>query len=85
MEELYTFKVKTREDFIKFLNLLLKDYYEDPASWENKPLPEFLRAMGAFSESMQGYYNNTKQNVDADEPNWGTFADMFRAAKVYEA
>ncbi|HEY9004093.1 MAG TPA: hypothetical protein VIM89_22230 [Mucilaginibacter sp.] len=84
MEELYTFKVRTRQDFAKFLDLLSKDYVENPATWENKTVPELLEAMSRYSEDIDGYYHNTKQNIDADKPDWGTFAHIFLGAKIYE-
>jgi hypothetical protein len=84
MKELYSFKVKNREDFTKFLDLFLKDYLEKPASWENKTIPEFLEALSAYSAGIQGYYNNTKQAINVDIPTWAIFADIFLGAKVYE-
>jgi hypothetical protein len=57
---------------------------ENPNGWENTTLPEFLEALSAYSSDIQGYYNNMKMNVNADEPTWQIFADIFKGAKVYE-
>ena len=70
--------------FIKFLDLLRKDFLDNPESWENKTLPYFLEALSAYTKDIQGYYDNMKLNVNADEPNWSTFADIFKGAKIYE-
>ena len=78
------FKVTDRQSFIKFLDLLHKDFLEHPESWENKTLPDFLEALGAYTEDIQGYYDNMKQNVNADKPDWATFADIFKGATIYE-
>ena len=78
------FKVTDRQTFIKFLDLLRKDYLTNPDSWENKTLPDFLEALSAYAEDIQGYYDNMKQDVNADQPNWQTFADIFKGAKIYE-
>jgi hypothetical protein len=40
--------------------------------------------MTRYTEDIQGYYDNTKQNVNADQPDWQTFADIFRGASIYE-
>lgn len=81
---MYDIKVTDRKSFIEFLNLFHKDYLENPESWENKNLSDFLEALISYSEDIQGFYDNTKQNINADEPNWQTFADIFKGAKIYE-
>lgn len=78
------FKVTDRETFIKFLELLLKDFLDHPESWENKTLPEFLEALSAYTGDIQGYYDNMQLNVNADKAHWSTFADIFKGAKIYE-
>lgn len=83
-DTLNDFKVTDRQSFIKFLDLLHKDFLENPDEWENKNLDDFLEAMTRYTEDIQGYYDNTKQNVNADQPDWQTFADIFRGASIYE-
>ena len=83
-DTLNNFEVTDRQTFIKFLDLLCKDFLDNPESWENKSLPDFLEALNAYTEDIQGYYDNTKQNINADQPDWSTFADMFKGAKIYE-
>ncbi len=83
-DTLNNFKVTDRDAFIKFLDLLRKDYLSNPDSWENKTLPDFLESLSAYAEDIQGYYDNMKQDVNADQPSWQTFADIFKGAKVYE-
>jgi len=83
-DTLNDFKVTDRQSFIKFLDLLRKDFLDNPESWENKKLPDFLEALSSYTEDIQGYYDNMKLNVNADKPNWSTFADIFKGAKIYE-
>ena len=78
------FKVTDRKSFIKFIDLLRQDFIDNPESWENKKIDDFLVALSSYANDIQGYYDNTKQNVNADEPNWQTFADIFNGAKIYE-
>jgi len=84
VNQLYELKVRDRRSFIKFLDLLRQDLLQHPETWENKTLPDFLEALAAYAEDIQGYYDNTDANVDAEKAAWSTFADIFKGAKVYE-
>lgn len=83
-DALRNIKVTDRQTFIEFLELLRQDFLDNPNEWENKNLDDFLAAMSRYVEDIQGYYNNTKQNVNADEASWKVFADIFHGAKIYE-
>ena len=78
------FKVTDRRTFIEFIDVLRQDLIDNPETWENKKLDDFLEALSSYAEDIQGYYDNTKQNVNADEANWQTFADIFKGASIYE-
>jgi len=77
-------KVVDRQSFVEFLELLRKDLLDHPENWENKTLPDFLEALSRYAEDIQGYYDNIKLDVNADKPDWSTFADIFKGARVYE-
>lgn len=83
-EEISTFSVNDRSTFIKFLKLLRRDLADNFDSWENQNLNDFLEAMADYTEDIQGYYENTGQVVNADEPSWRVFADIFKGARIYE-
>ncbi len=83
-DTLNSFKVTDRHTFIAFLELLHRDFLDHPENWENKTLPDFLDALRRYTEDIQGYYDNMKLNVNADEPNWSTFTDIFKGARMYE-
>ncbi len=78
------FDVTDRSSFIKFLDLLRKDFLENSESWESKTLPDFLEALHSYAEDIQGYYDNTNQDINADKPDWKTFSDIFKGARIYE-
>jgi len=82
--QLYELKVTDRQSFIKFLDLLHQDLLQQPETWENKTLSDFLEALASYTKDIQGYYENTDANVDAEEAAWSTFADIFKGAKVYD-
>ena len=79
-----TNKIKTRQDFISFLNELLADYKTNKDEWENKDLESFLEALSRYGEDIEGFYSATNQPVDADNASWKVFADMFMGARIYE-
>lgn len=76
--------VKDRQSFIEFIHQLRASFLKEEAHWENKTLDDYLNAMAAYAEDIQGYYNNTGQNTDANKPSWKTFADILAGAGVYE-
>lgn len=84
MDTLSNLKVTDRQSFIQFIDLLRQDFLNNPEGWENKNLQDFLEAIGSYAKDIQGYYDNMKQVVNVDEPNWQTFADIFKGAKIYE-
>jgi hypothetical protein len=43
-----------------------------------------LEAIGRYTNDIQGYYDNTNKNVNADQPTWQVFADIFRGSTIYE-
>ncbi|SUX44974.1 Uncharacterised protein [Chryseobacterium indoltheticum] len=83
-DTLNDFKVTDRQTFIKFLELLRNNFLDNPESWKNKTLPDFLEAFSSYTEDIQGYYDNMKLNVNADKPDWSTFADILKGATIYE-
>ena len=74
----------TRIEFIEFLKEFRKDLKNNKSDWENKTLEDFLKAMGAYTEDVQGYYDNIKLNIDADEPTWDNFKTILKGASIYE-
>lgn len=84
MRNINDFEVTDRQTFVKFIELLREDFLQNSESWENKTLPDFLESLSSYAEDIQGYYNNTNQNINADKPDWKTFSDIFKGARIYE-
>lgn len=83
-DSLSNFKVTDRQTFIRFIDLLRQDLLDNPKKWENSRLDNFLEAISSYAGDIQGYYDNTRQNVNADKADWQTFADILKGASVYE-
>lgn len=75
--------IKSKADFVEFVESLAEDLRSSPEEWENKTLLQFLEAIANWTEDMEGYYANnnlpTPENV-----NWKVMADILAAAKIYE-
>jgi hypothetical protein len=84
METPYDIEVPDRQSYINFLELGHQDYLKNPTECENSTLYNFLQAMASYMEDIQGYYDNTNQNINADIPLWKAFADILMGAKIYE-
>ncbi len=74
----------TKNEFITSVKALRLDFENNPEKWENKTIPEFLEAIENYADDIQGYYNNTKQNINSETANWKVFADILNGASVYE-
>jgi SPX domain protein involved in polyphosphate accumulation len=74
----------TRYDFIEFLKEFRKDLKDNKSNWENKTLEDFLEAMEAYAEDVQGFYDNMKMDIDANVPTWENFKTIMKGASIYE-
>lgn len=81
-EQLLNFKVTDKKSFVIFLGLLREDFEQN--NWQNDNLSVFLEAMERYTDDIQGYYDNTNQNINADEPSWRTFADILIGSTMYD-
>ncbi len=77
-------RVESKDDFLAFLQNYVSSYYDDQTSWDNKDMPGFLSGLEGFARDMEGYYRNSKIEIDFKSPSWRVFADMLLAARVYE-
>ncbi len=75
--------IKTRKDFVKFMEMMSGAYKNNGMNWENDNLDLYLSAMASYSDDVAGYYENTNQG-DADSPTWKLFADIVIGASMYE-
>jgi len=75
--------ITNKEDFLRFLELLIKYFNDHQNEWENITLPDYLDAAQRWTESMEGYYINNKLPVPQNI-NWQVFADILLAATMYE-
>lgn len=74
-------KIITKEDFVKFLKLLLKDFQERRFEWENDNLERYLESLYGFTADLEGYL---EKDQEIENPSWSLFATILLGGKVYE-
>jgi hypothetical protein len=77
-------KISDKKSFASFLESIRKEIEGSPENWENTNLKDFLEAMHRYTIDIQGYYDNTNQNIDSNIPSWQVFADIIKGATIYE-
>ncbi|QDQ25894.1 hypothetical protein FNU76_05750 [Chitinimonas arctica] len=81
--KLKTDTVSSRDDFIEFVDALRLDLSTNRTKWQNASLDDFLEALSAWVQDMDGYYLNNNLPIPTS-PEWKTIAEMMLAAKFYE-
>lgn len=79
-----TKNIRTRSEFIDFLQKLYNDFKMNKSNWENSDLDTFLEALIAYTEDVDGFYKNQKISIDLENPNWRLFAEILAGASIYE-
>lgn len=69
-------KIKNREDFIEFMQLYIPMI-------QDLSVRNYLYALTAWAEDMDGYYNNFGKEIPADI-NWNYIAALLYAGSIYE-
>jgi hypothetical protein len=74
----------TRIEFIEFLKEFKTDFDQNKENWENVNLSDFLESMIAYTEDIQGFYDNMGMKINADNPTWENFINILKGASIYE-
>lgn len=74
---------QTREDLVKFIDRLINDINNNPDEWTGKTIRSYLESIQSWIEDMDGYYNNTKQNLPQNI-DWNFIATLLYVGKIYE-
>lgn len=75
--------VKSKEDFISFINKLSEDNQINNDEWENEDILSYLEGISSWVEDMDGYYKNMKLDVPTNV-DWKFIATLFYVGKIYE-
>ncbi|MDW3196004.1 MAG: hypothetical protein R8G66_26775 [Cytophagales bacterium] len=75
-----TENIQSKSDFIEFL----KHFRINTEDWENCNLDDFLEALQAYAEDLNGYYTNLDFKRTPDEASWRVLAQLLKGASIYE-
>lgn len=75
--------IQSKDDLAKFVEILRIDLNANPNNWENLNLNDYLSAIAAWINDMDGYYKNIGEATPST-PAWKNFAEILSAASVYE-
>lgn len=75
--------IQSRADFVLFVRSLLQHFRQNPQDWENRDIEAYLDAIAAWTEDMDGFYQNQEKPVP-QQPDWRLFGQILLAAKYYE-
>lgn len=70
-----TNNIKSKVEFISFINDLKNDLIVNKEEWENLSLQDYL-------DAVRGWMEDT--NSLPSSPNWSTFAEILMSGKFYE-
>ncbi len=82
MAEKYPAEIRSREGFASFVRALQQECATSQ-DWENYNLEDYLEAVAAWVEDMDGYFISRGEPIPA-QPSWSLFAEILVAARSYE-
>jgi hypothetical protein len=78
----------TRDDFVRFVELLVESFNEPGPPWENATMESFLAALARAAHSLERYYDSPDEAArNVASPSWEAIAGMLfsaRCARVQE-
>jgi hypothetical protein len=63
---------------------MLKELKGKKANWKNEKIENFIESIIAYSEDIDGYYQNMNFSTSAETPTWRIFAQILKGATIYE-
>ncbi len=79
----YADNVRTREDLVVFMRMLVKDLDINSDEWENSNLLCYLQALESYIEDMDGAFRNAGVEFP-EQPSWDMLAGILYMGKIYE-
>lgn len=73
--------ISNKEDLVRFLHLLSKDYKNNQEQWENGTIDEFLEGIAGWIED----FSECEQNdIHWESIDYSILARLFYMGKIYE-
>ena len=83
-EQLHTAldSLRTREDFVRFLVLLVESFNEPGAPWDNATVDSFLKALAQATSNLEHYYDAPDEAArNVSSPSWEAVAGLLFSAR----
>jgi hypothetical protein len=72
----------TREDFVRFVELLVESFNEPGPSWENATMERSLAALAQAAKNLETYYDSpTEAAQNVASPSWEAVAGLLFSAR----
>jgi len=72
----------TRDDFVRFVELLVESFNEPGRPWENATMQSFLLALAHAAKNLETYYDSPDEAAhNVASPNWEAIAGLLFSAR----
>jgi hypothetical protein len=76
-------KVENKDDFIKFISLLVKDLKQNSNDWVNTSLEDYLNGIASWVEDVDGLITDPSEDF-TEGIDWNFVATILFAGSRYE-
>ena len=74
--------LRTRDDFVRFVELLVESFNEPGQPWENSTMQSFLLALAHAARNLETYYDSSSEAAQTvATPNWEAIAGLMFSAR----
>jgi len=72
----------TRDDFVRFVELLVESFKEPGPVWENATVESFLAALAQAARNLETYYDSPNEAApNVASPSWEAVAGLLFSAR----
>ena len=76
----------TRDDFVRFVELLVESVNEPGPPWQNATIESFLAALAQSTRNLEKYYDSPSEAArNVVSPSWETVAGLLFSARCADA
>ena len=74
--------LRTRDDFVRFLELLVESFKEPGPPWQNATMESFLAALAEATRNLEKYYDSRSEaDENVASPTWEAVAGLLFSAR----
>ena len=72
----------TRDDFVRFVELMVESFNEPGPAWENSTMESFLVALAHAARNLEDYYDSSDEaDRNVASPSWEAIAGLLFSAR----